>query len=120
MGQPKLLGGCCIRAWNMVTSNANKGSFLRKLLSAGKHVVFADDSLRHVKSVNDALQGHAASVSALHYTAATSAAKQNLDAESCDRSLACHVGELFASQNHAVLDLVRKRDAFLRNFIAEQ
>merc|ERR1712060_556243 len=90
---------------------------LRNLLEPRKHVIFVDDSLRHVKAVNTSLDGHAASVTALHFTAATTAAKEKLDAISCDRALAGHIAALFAEKDAAILELVQKRQAFLHRFI---
>merc|ERR1712187_884569 len=91
---------------------------LRNLLEPEKHVIFVDDSLRHIKAVCTSLDGYAASVTALHFTAATTAAKQKLDAASCDRALAGHIAALFAERDLAILALVQQRQAFLRRFIA--
>merc|ERR1712176_1208390 len=97
-----------------------KGSVLRKLLKPGRHVIFADDSFRHLQAVNTALNGYAASVTSFHYTTATKAAKQKLDAASCDRAVASHVAALFADNNKAIVEFVNKRQAFLSSFILEQ
>lgn len=100
------------------TSNANKGAVCQAVLKPGKHIVFADDSLRHVQAVESALKESAASVTALHYTAATSAAKRRLDTASCDRVMAGHIAALFLENDPAILSIVRQKDVFLRRFIA--
>lgn len=102
------------------TANANKGSLLQKVLPAGMHVVFADDSRRHLVDANAALDGHAASVTGLHFTAATSAAEQNLDSAECDKQMAMHLGSLFAEWDPMLLDLVARKDLFLKKFIQDQ
>ena len=102
------------------TSNANKGSLMRAVLQPGMHVVFADDSARHLVAANAALEGLAASVSCLHFTAATSAASQNLNSANCDQQLAKHVAELFAEGDPIVVKLVQEREPFVHRFLTEQ
>merc|ERR1712218_535661 len=90
------------------TANANKGSVLRRLLPPRKHVIFADDSLRHVNAVRTALDGHAASVAALHFTSATTVARERLDTASCERAIAGHMVALFAEGDAGLLSIVRE------------
>lgn len=116
---PKWEGISCERGvW--FTSNANKGSMLRNLLEPGMHVIFADDSLRHLKAVATSLDGHAASLSLFHFTAATAAAKRKLDTTSCDHALAEHCAALLAEKDQAIVEITQTRQAFLRSFIAQQ
>merc|ERR1712129_218269 len=96
------------------------GSLLRKLLEPDMHVIFADDSLRHLEGVGASLDGYAASVTLFHFTAATSAAKKKLDAASCDQALASHCAALFAEQHPGFLKLVQEKQAFLVRFITGQ
>jgi len=102
------------------TSGANKGAVLRIVLDAGKHVIFADDTLSHVQSVASALFDHAASVSSLHFTTASADAKRRVIGGNVDRSLAHHFAALFAEKDPIVVALVQKRNALLRGLIAEQ
>lgn len=102
------------------TANVNKGSLLRAVLEPATHVVFADDSLRHLVAANAALEGHSASVACLHFTAATAAAKERLNPMNCDRQLAAHAAELFVKGDPVVCALVEHGDIFLRRFINAQ
>eukprot|EP00927_Polykrikos_kofoidii_P059272 TRINITY_DN54476_c0_g1_i1.p1 TRINITY_DN54476_c0_g1~~TRINITY_DN54476_c0_g1_i1.p1 ORF type:complete len:359 (+),score=61.89 TRINITY_DN54476_c0_g1_i1:103-1077(+) len=102
------------------TANANKGAMLRQTLKAGTHVIFADDSERHLHDAKAALDGHAASVCLLHYTAAKDAAKGQLDAASCDRDLAGHCAALFDQKHSGFMALVQRKQPFLRVFIDRQ
>jgi len=102
------------------TANANKGAVLRQTLKAGMHVIFADDSERHLHCVKDALDGHAASLSLLHYTAAKDAAKERLNIESCDIALARHCATLFQNKHEAFMQLVQQKQRFLKAFITRQ
>ena len=102
------------------TSNANKGSLMAKVIKPGMHIVFADDSHRHLVAAQNALRGHAASLACLHFTAATSAAKEKLNATNCDAQLSQHVAELFKEGNPLVAGLVKSREPFLARFMEEQ
>jgi len=102
------------------TANANKGAMMRQILKEGTHVIFADDSARHLHAAKAALDGYAASVSLLHYTAAKDSAKKRLHAESCDQALAGHCAALFQQEQPAFMSLVQSRQAFLRAFINKQ
>merc|ERR1712217_698602 len=102
------------------TANANKGAVLRQTLKAGMHVIFADDSERHLHNVKDALDGHAASLFLLHFTAAKDAAKGGLDVGSCDHTLANHCATLFENGHRAFMQLVQEKQRFLKAFIFQQ
>jgi len=102
------------------TANANKGALLRQVLKTGSHVVFADDSERHLHDVRAALDGHAASVRLLHYTAAKDAAQARLNIDSCDLALAGHCATLFEKENSGFMDLVQSKQKFLKAFVSSQ
>jgi len=102
------------------TANANKGAILRQTLPAGSHVIFADDSERHLHNVRDALDGHAASVSLLHYTAAKDAAKERLDVAKCDLALAAFCADLHQRSDPALMELVGSKQTFLKTFIGRR
>jgi len=102
------------------TANANKGAMLRHTLKAGLHVIFADDSERHLHNVLAALDGHAASVRVLHYTAAKDAAKARLDAVSCDLALAGHCAALYQKRDRRFLELVQRKPEVLKAIVGHQ
>jgi len=102
------------------TANANKGAMLRQILKAGTHVIFADDSARHLHDTKAALDGYAASLCLLHYITAKESAKKQLDAESCDQVLAAHCAALFEQEHPAFMALVQSKQSFLRSFINQQ
>jgi hypothetical protein len=117
---PDLWDGLSFEKGVWFTSNANKGSLLKKVLIPGMHVVFADDSLRHLIAAQDALKGHAASLSCLHFTAATKAAEENLHAANCDLRMAAYVFDLLKSGDHSVRSLVEQKNLFVRHFMIDQ
>ena len=116
---PKSWEGLSFERGVWFTSNVNKGSLLRAVLQPGMHVVFADDSVRHLVAANAALDGHAASVACLHFTAATSAASKNLNAAKCDEQLAAHIVDLFEEKDPLTTTLVQTCP-FVQRFLAEQ
>merc|ERR1712008_577187 len=102
------------------TANANKGAMLRQIAKAGTHVVFADDSARHLHDAKAALDGYAALLCLLHYITANDSSKLQLDAESCDQVLAAHFAALFEQEHPAFVALVQSKHSFLRSFINQQ
>merc|ERR1711971_566408 len=102
------------------TANANKGAVLRQTLAAGKHVIFADDSERHLHDVRKALDGYAASLCLLHFTSAKESAKNRLDPAHCDATLATHCATLFTNKDVGFMKLVQQKQRFLQAFINQQ
>ena len=114
---PGIWSGLTFEQGVWFTSNANKGSLMRKVFPPGMHVVFADDSRRHLVAANQALDGHAASVQCLHYTGATFAASQKLNPANCDKQMAHYLAELFEEGNAQIMELVAQQEPFLKRFI---